>query len=97
MVILIAMVRLVFEIFQLISLKIYYLLSWVNWLELMLFPSAIMFVFVYENDCLCPSGWQWQLGCIAVFLTWIDLIIFIEKLPLAGTATCIWSSRRKCD
>lgn len=83
-VILIALVRILIEMFQLITLKTYYLFSWVNWLELILFPCAIMFVLVYETDCLCPSGWQWQLGCIAVFLTWIDLIIFSEKLPLAG-------------
>ena len=31
-----------------------------------------------------PSEWQWQLGAIAVFLGWIDLIIFIRKLPLTG-------------
>ena len=28
--------------------------------------------------------WQWQFGAIAVFLGWLDLIIFIRKLPLTG-------------
>ena len=28
--------------------------------------------------------WQWQLGAIAVFLGWVDLIIFFSKLPLTG-------------
>lgn len=28
--------------------------------------------------------WQWQLGAIAVFLGWLNLIIFIRKFPLTG-------------
>jgi hypothetical protein len=84
MVILSGLIRLLLELLQFAALKIYYLLSWVNWIEIILFPCAIGFVLVFKTDCLCPSGLQWQIGCIAVFLTWIDLIIFFEKLPLAG-------------
>lgn len=80
----VALVRLLFEMFQLINLKIYYVLDWVNWIEVLLFIFAIIFVFVYFTECFCPTNWQWQLGCIAVFLTWINLIIFIRKIPLTG-------------
>ena len=80
-----AVIRLLFEMFQAISLKIYYIFDWVNWLELTLFICSIIFVSVYRTDCLCPTDWQWQIGSVAVFLTWIDLIIFIRKLPLTGT------------
>lgn len=31
-----------------------------------------------------PSSWQWQLGALSLFLGWINLIIFIRKLPLTG-------------
>ena len=82
--IVIATIRLLIELFQLLSLKLIYLLSWVNWVEMILFPSAIIFVSVYNAPCLCPTRWQWQVGVIAMFLTWIDLIIFIQKLPFAG-------------
>ena len=84
LVICVALIRLLLESFQLITLKIAYILNWVNWIELILFPCAILFVAVYRTPCLCPAGWQWQVGCIAVFLTWIDLIVFIQKLPFVG-------------
>lgn len=83
-VIVVAFIRLIFELFQFFNLKIYYIFDWVNWIEVTLFVSAITFVFVYSSPCLCPARWQWQLGCVAVFLTWIDLIIFIRKIPLTG-------------
>lgn len=84
-VILIAVIQLMLKIFQLFTLKIHYLLNWMNWLEVGLFSCAIVFVFVYRSDCYCHTRWQWQFGCISVFLAWIALILFIEKLPYAGT------------
>lgn len=85
-VIVVALIRLMFEAFQFINLKAYYIFDWVNWIEVILFLCSILFVSVFNTDCLCPTRWQWQLGCIAVFLTWIDLIIFIRKLPLTGNS-----------
>ena len=79
-----SLARLVLELFQFFSIKLYYFLDWVNLVELVLFISAINFTFVFFNDCLCPTVWQWQIGCVAVFLAWIDFIIFIRKLPLTG-------------
>lgn len=83
-VIVVAIIRLLFELFQFLTLKLYYLIDWVNWIEVILFICSIIFVFVYPTGCLCPTPWQWQIGCVAVFLTWIDLIIFIRKIPLTG-------------
>ena len=35
--------------------------------------------------CLsCLQGWQWQLAAVAVFLAWMDLVLFIRKLPRFG-------------
>ena len=79
-----AVIRLFFELFQSFTLKMLYFLDWVNWIEVILFICAIIFVFVFFTDCLCPTVWQWQIGCVAVFLAWIDFIIFIRKLPLTG-------------
>lgn len=84
-VIAIAGIRSFFELIQLLVSRHHYLFDWVNWIEVLTFVSSIAFTLVYFTDCLCPTGWQWQLGCIAVFFTWIDLIIFIQKLPLTGT------------
>ena len=82
-VLIVAIIRLLFEVFQFFSLKLRYVIDWVNWLEVILFISSLIFVSVY-NDCQCTAKWQWQIGIIAVFLAWIDFIIFIRKLPLTG-------------
>ena len=83
-VILFALCRLLVELGQLISLKFSYLTDWVNWMEVILFICSIIFVWVYTTNCQCVLDWQWQVGVVAVFLGWIDLIIFISKFPLTG-------------
>ena len=82
--ILFAIIMLIFEFIQFIKYHIQYLINWVNYLETLLFIIAILFSFVYTEDCYCPRRWQWELGAIAVFLSWIDLVIFIRKLPITG-------------
>ena len=73
------------ELFQMIQLRVWrYFLSWVNWIEFFLFIFSIIFVITFATDCFCPYKWQWQIGAVAIFLGWIDLIIFIRKLPLTG-------------
>ena len=84
MTIIFAAIKLIFEGFQLIKLRHRYLLDWVNYLEIMLFTFSIIFAFVFLNPCLCPTSWQWQLGAIALFLSWISLIIIVRKLPFIG-------------
>ena len=79
-----ATIRLIFELFQLVTFKIYYFLKLANWIEVTLFICSIIFVSVYNADCLCPTRWQWQIGCIAVFLSWINLVIFGQKIPQTG-------------
>ena len=84
-IIIFAIVRLVMETFQMIQLRVIdYLLDWINWLEVLLFTLSIIFAWVFNSDCLCETGWQWQIGVVAVFLAWIDLIVFIRKLPFVG-------------
>lgn len=61
-----------------------YIFDWINWMEITLYICAIIFVWVFHVDCLCPLTWQWQIGVVAVFLGWIDLIVFISKFPLTG-------------
>ena len=72
------------EVFQLIRFRLQYLKSFVNFIEVSLFIFTIMFVSVRSNQCYCTSSWQWQFGVIAVFLSWIALIISIIRLPVVG-------------
>ncbi len=69
---------------QLISQWRQYIRDYINWIEILLYVCSIIFVWVFHIDCLCPLNWQWQIGVVAVFLGWINLIIFISKLPFAG-------------
>ena len=98
--ILLSAARLVVELFQLLHwtqsrnptccgkrYKFYvnwsYWLDWTNYLEITLYSFSIAFVIVFD-DCFCPSDSQWQIGTVAVFFAWIDLLLFFYKLPKIG-------------
>ena len=98
--ILLAVARLVVEGFQLVHwtqsrspnicgrrYKLYvnweYWLDWTNYLEITLYTFSIAFVVVFD-DCFCPSDSQWQIGTVAVFFAWMNLLLFFYKLPKIG-------------
>ena len=83
-VIFMALIRLILEVIQLILQFPRYFLDWINWVEVVLVITSIIFVWVFHVDCLCPLEWQWQIGVVAVFLGWIVLIAFVSKFPLTG-------------
>ena len=83
-VIIFAVIKIFFELFQLWQMRLSYFLDWVNYLEWVLFVSSIIFAFIFPSPCFCLPNWQWQIGAIAVFLSWIDLIIFFRKFPITG-------------
>ena len=83
-VVLSAAFRLLLEVPQMFVLKYRYLLEVSNWMEIVLFLSSIVFAWVFDTPCYCPKGWQWQIGTIAVFLAWIDFMLFFDKFPWIG-------------
>ena len=89
-VIITSLCRLVLEGIQFVTHFSHYLSDWVNWMEIALYICSIIFVWVFHVDCLCPLTWQWQIGVVAVFLGWIDLIVFISKFPLTGIYVLIF-------
>lgn len=62
-----------------------------NWIKLVIFTCSIIHVSVFNTLCHCPTGWQWQIGTVAVLFVWFDLIIFIRKLQLFDIGTYFWS------
>ena len=82
--------RLVLEGIQFVTQFPGYVLDWINWMEIVLYLFSIIFVWVFHVDCLCPLTWQWQIGVVAVFLGWVDLIVFISKFPLTGIYVLIF-------
>jgi hypothetical protein len=39
---------------------------------------------VHGNKCLCPREWEWQVGIVAVFLAWADVVLYMRKLRFLG-------------
>lgn len=50
----------------------------------LLFVFAIAFAFVFSSQCPCSTNGQWQVGVLAVFLGWINMITFIKLVPRLG-------------
>ena len=61
-----------------------YLRDLVNYIEITLYVSSIIFASVFTTPCLHVHHWQWQFGVLAVFLGWIVLITFLQKWPRTG-------------
>ena len=83
-VIVLAGIRLLLEASQFWYQLKNYLTDWVNWIEVSLYILSIIFVSVFRTTCLCPEGWQWQVGVMAILLAWIDLIVICSKFPSIG-------------
>lgn len=53
--------------------------------KLLLYAFSIIFVFIFFNKpCACLFFWQWQIGVLATFMAWINILFFISKFPLVG-------------
>ena len=76
--------RLLLELSQLVLMRHRYFLKIENYIELLAYISSIIFVSHFGTNCWCPTNWQWQLGAFGVFLAWINLILFLKRVPLLG-------------
>ena len=73
------------ELLQFIQRRIDYLTEPENYMEvLMIFSTFIFAITGQAQDCFCLNGFAWQFGALAVFLAWIDLVLYLKKLPLTG-------------
>jgi len=51
-------------------------------MEISLLSLTLSFVLTVRfNGCYCPNASQWQLGCVAIFVGWINLIILMKSIP----------------
>jgi len=75
-------VNLILEGIQVFNRKLQYFIDWQNYVEISLSSLTISFVLsVRFNGCYCPNASQWQLGCVVIFIGWIDLIILMKSIP----------------
>ncbi len=79
--------QLIFELFQFVAQQKAYLSNYSNYLDIILYISACIFSSSALLDCVCPNSWQWQVGSVAVFLAWINLLIYLRIMPYIGNLT----------
>lgn len=81
LVIILAVLHIGKEIYQIFTLRRKYFYSFQNWNELFLFLFTIVYVFNFAGHCGCVRYWQWQIGIFVVFSGLIDLIIIAAEVP----------------
>ncbi|XP_014772761.1 transient receptor potential cation channel subfamily A member 1 homolog [Octopus bimaculoides] len=85
-VIVLGVLMLLREIFQLVQAGLGYL-TYVNLLDWLTYLFAILFVLGFsqcQQQVLYIEEWQWNLGSIGIFLAWIDLVLYVQKVPRFG-------------
>ena len=90
--ILLSIGRIGVEVLQMITLQLEYFKDIVNWTELILYTFTIIFAWTFNTQCWCPLPWQWQIGAVAMFLSWMALILFFRKLHLTGVYVLMFST-----
>ncbi|XP_064627394.1 transient receptor potential cation channel subfamily A member 1 homolog isoform X2 [Lineus longissimus] len=80
-------VQVIREVFQIYQAKANYF-GFENLIEWVTYVSALLLVIDIESPCQAETGyrldWQWQLGAVSVFWAWIELVLFIRKVPRFG-------------
>ena len=83
-IILLSTFQLVMEFIQFLLQPQLYFTDLASWIKVPYIACTIIFAFTFFNSCLCPKPWQWQVGIVAVFLVWADLIFYIRKIRVLG-------------
>ena len=80
--ILFSVMYLVLEVAQLYHRVQRYLKEIENYVQVVMYISVIVFVFpVGHNSCWCLPAWKWQIGALALFLAWLNLLLLIRYIP----------------
>ena len=69
------------QVLQLIERKWKYFKDVDNYFQLALFSSTIIFIYGFDNEYWCANTWQWQIGALAVFLSWLNFIFILKYMP----------------
>ena len=54
----------------------------IDWADVPSYTLTIIFSIIFHYDCPCPQAWQWQVGIIGLFLSWLTLLKFANKFPI---------------
>ena len=53
-----------------------------DWADVPSYTLIIIFSVIFHYDCPCPQVWQWQVGIVGLFLSWLILLKFANKFPV---------------
>ncbi|KAK3859862.1 hypothetical protein Pcinc_034051 [Petrolisthes cinctipes] len=81
-IIIMAILNIIRELFQMYQARLNYL-GVENLMEWCCYVMAVCLVWDFK-DCIIREDWQWQLGAASIFLAWMNLLLFIRKLPFLG-------------
>ncbi|XP_006015374.1 transient receptor potential cation channel subfamily A member 1 [Alligator sinensis] len=70
------------EIFQLIQQKLKYLLDYSNLLDWTIYTTSI--IFVSSLFATIPGHLQWECGAIAVYLSWMNFLLYLQRFENYG-------------
>ena len=76
-----SLLGLLVEVLQLIERRWKYLKDVDNYFQLALFSSTLIFIYGFDNHYWCSNIWQWQIGAVAVFLSWLNFIFILKYTP----------------
>ena len=80
--ILFSVTYLALEVAQLYHRVLRYLKEIENYVQVVMYITVIIFVFpVGHNSCWCLPAWKWQVGALALFLAWLNLLLLIRYIP----------------
>jgi len=80
-----SILQLLLELLQMWRRKFLYFYDLENFVEIPLFVLTIIFCVGHKRaDCFCTSAMSWQVGAVALFLAWTDLLMFLKRLPFTG-------------
>lgn len=81
-IIVMAAINILREIFQIYQARLNYI-GVENLMEWCCYVTAVLLVWDFTN-CPIREKWQWQVGTASIFLAWMNLLLFIRKLPFLG-------------
>ena len=77
-----SLLYLALEVAQLYHRVHRYLKEIENYVQVVMYICVIIFVFpVGHNSCWCLPAWKWQIGALALFLAWLNLLLLIRYIP----------------
>ena len=85
-----SVIQLSSEVLQFWRRRIQYILDIENWLEVLIYMMSVIFVSrQLDSECFCADRGTWTVGIIAIFLGYMDLVVFLRRVPLTGIAISI--------